>query len=396
MRPWKSGLCSRLPETADFQNFRFLDGVTDIAPELWDALRPEPDPFTSHAFLAILEESGSVGGKTGWQPLHLLCGDPARPSGVVPLYAKGHSFGEYVFDQGWAEAYTRAGGRYYPKLQAAVPFTPVPGPRLLAVDEESRKHLIGGLEDALSALGPSSVHVTFCTAEETVWLRERGWLVRRGIQFHWHNRGYQSFDDFLAALLSSRRKTIRRERREVREAGIDIRIRNGDELAPEEVEAFYPFYLATVEKRQGGAYLTRRFFRLLGERLGSRLVLVEARRDGATVAAALHLRGGDTLYGRWWGAIDDFRFLHFECCYYRAIEFAIANRLARVEAGAQGMHKLLRGYEPVWTWSAHKFRDPKLSAGVAAFVAREGMRLEREFAELRSLLPYAREAGRTG
>jgi len=386
----RSGPPSRLPETAPARGFRLLEGIGSVAPGAWDALRPEPDPFTAHAFLDALEASGSATAARGWHPLHLLLGDPDSPEGAVPLYAKGHSWGEYVFDHGWAEAYERAGGRYYPKLQAAVPFTPVPGPRLLATDEARRQRLIAALEAVLASLDVSSLHVTFCTAEETEWFRARGWLVRRGIQYHWYNRGYGSFEDFLAALSSSRRKTIRRERREVAESGITIRTLSGAELAPGDLEAFWPFYLATVDRRWGAAYLTREFFRLLGTRLRERVVLVGAWHGGRMVAGALNLLGSDTLYGRLWGALEEWRFLHFECCYYRAIEFAIARGLARVEAGAQGTHKLLRGYEPVWTFSAHRFRDAGFAAAVARFLAREERQLRRQFEELRDLLPYAR------
>lgn len=390
----RSGQPSRLPELLEGAGYRLRGGISDIDARGWDLLRPQPDPFTAHAFLAALEESRSAAPERGWQPLHLVFGDPARPAGVVPLYAKGHSWGEYVFDHGWADAYERAGGRYYPKLQAAVPFTPVPGPRLLAPDESTRRRLIGVLEEVLAALGLSSLHVTFCTADEADWFREAGWIVRRGIQYHWYNRGYADFDDFLAALSSARRKSIRRERREVAEAGIEIRISTGDQLNAADLEAFFPFYLATVEKRWGAAHLTAAFFRLLGERLRDRVVLVGAYDRGRLVAAALNLLGTDTLYGRLWGALGEYRFLHFECCYYRAIEFAIARGLARVEAGAQGTHKLLRGYEPVWTWSAHRFRDPGFAAAIARFITYEARKLEQELDELRRLLPFAR--GRAG
>lgn len=378
-----------MPDALRPCSFSFLDGIAEVEAERWDALRPEPDPFTSHAFLSALEGSGSASVARGWQPLHLLLGERAAPAGAVPLYAKAHSWGEYVFDHGWAEAFEEAGGRYYPKLQAAVPFTPVPGPRLLARDPATRRALVAGLGDALEALELSSAHVTFCTGEEAEWFREAGWLIRRGIQYHWHNRGYPDFEAFLAALTSRRRKTIRRERREVRDAGIEIVVRTGAELRLADLEAFWPFYLATVEKRWGAAYLTRDFFRALAGPLRERVVLVSAYRRGELVAVALNLLGSDTLYGRLWGALEDYRFLHFECCYYRSIEFAIARGLARVEAGAQGTHKLLRGYEPVWTWSAHRFRDAAFAGAVERFLAREARSLERKLAELRELLPYA-------
>lgn len=379
----------RLPELTLTPSLRLVEGINAVAPEVWDALRPEPDPFTAHGFLELLEASGAATAARGWQPLHLVLGDRVQPQGVVPLYAKAHSWGEYVFDHAWAEAYERAGGRYYPKLQAAVPFTPVPGARLLAPDQSGRLQLIAALEQILSALDVSSLHITFCTEQEAELLQAQGWLIRRGIQYHWHNRGYGSFDDFLAALSSSRRKTIRRERREVAQSGIAIRTLAGAEVSVADLEAFWPLYLATVDRRFGAAYLTRAFFRLLGMRLREQIVLVGAWHEGRMVAAALNLLGPDTLYGRLWGARAEWRFLHFECCYYRAIEFAIARGLARVEAGAQGMHKLFRGYEPVWTWSAHKFRDAGFAAAVGRFLAREEQQLQQQFTELQSLLPYA-------
>jgi predicted N-acyltransferase len=379
----------RLPERTLAPGLRVVGGIDAVAPAVWDALRPEPDPFTAHEFLEILEASGAATSARGWQPLHMVLGDPAQPEGVVPLYAKAHSWGEYVFDHAWAEAYERAGGRYYPKLQVAVPFTPVVGPRLLAPDQSGKERLIAALEQILLALDVSSLHITFCTSREAELLRAQGWLIRRGIQYHWHNRGYGGFEDFLATLASSRRKAIRRERREVAQSGIAIRTLAGAEVSAADLEAFWPLYLATVDRRHGAAYLTRAFFRLLGVRLRERIVLIGAWHEGRMVAAALNLLGSDTLYGRLWGAREEWRFLHFECCYYRAIEFAIARGLARIEAGAQGIHKLLRGYEPVWTWSAHKFRDAAFAAAVGRFLAREEQQLQQQFTELQSLLPFA-------
>ncbi len=374
-------------------DLRLAGNIAGIAAGRWDALVPGGQPFLRHAFLSTLEESGSAVSETGWQPLHLLAESGGRLRGAVPLYAKSHSWGEYVFDHAFADALERAGGRYYPKLLAAVPFTPVPGPRLLAADADPalRQRLANGLLETCRRYALSSVHVNFCTRDEARVLERNGWLLRRGIQYHWRNRGYRSFEDFLAALRSGRRKTIRRERREAAATGLEIRTLVGDEVTEAEMAAFHPLYLATVDRRWGGAYLTETFFRLLARRMPESLVLVTARERGRPVAAALNLRDHEALYGRLWGSLESHRFLHFELCYYRAIDFAIANRLQRLEAGAQGEHKLLRGYEPVWTFSAHHFRDPGLGAAVARFLRREAHLLRRRFVELENLLPYRRE-----
>lgn len=364
-----------------------LRGIDGVAPEAWDALVGTDNPFVAHRFLAALEMSGSAAPRTGWQPLHLALWQGQRLVGAVPLYAKSHSYGEYVFDHGWADAYERAGGRYYPKLQSAVPFTPVPGPRLLG-GAAPRATLARALADAAQRFGVSSTHVTFCTEAEARALAEAGWLVRRGIQFHWHNRGYRDFADFLDSLKSAKRKMIRRERREVAEAGLTIETLHGPTLTAAALAEFHPFYLATVDRRWGNAYLTERFFALLAERLADRVVLVVARRDGRMVAAALNLLDTDTLYGRLWGALEEYRFLHFEACYYRALDFAIRHGLSRVEAGAQGQHKLQRGYAPMWTWSAHWIRDERLRAAVHRFIERETRELAAHREALWALLPY--------
>lgn len=364
-----------------------LGSLGALDPADWDRLAGADDPFTGHAFLDLLETSGSATARTGWRPRHLVLRRAGTVVAAAPLWLKSHSFGEYVFDQGWAEAWARAGGRYYPKLQVAVPFTPVPGRRLLAAGPAERTALAAGLEATVARLALSSLHVTFCSAEEAALLAGRGWLVRRGIQFHWHNRGYRDFEDFLGSLRSEKRKTIRKEREAVRRSGVRVETLTGAAAAAA-LGGFFPLYLATVERRWGGAYLSEAFFTGLAERLADRLVLVRASRDGRMLGAALNLLGGDTLYGRLWGAREEVPFLHFECCYYAAIEHAIAHRLARVEAGAQGPHKLLRGYEPVWTWSAHRLADPALAAAVARFLAQETRRLEAEMEGLARALPY--------
>lgn len=370
---------------------RLTGPIAAVDPAVWDALCPDDNPFLRHAFLAALEGSGSAVTESGWQPLHLLLGDQGPPVAAAPVYVKSHSYGEYVFDHGWADAYERAGGSYYPKLLVAVPFTPVPGPRLLAADEAGKRALAAAIRAATEQLGLSSAHVNFIDESEARILGEAGFLRRHGVQFHWHNRGYRDFDDFLATMRSSKRKAIRKERREVDRAGLELRTLTGADLDVADLEAFYPFYRATVDKRWGSAYLTRDFFRRLATSFAERIVLVTARQDGELVGAALNLRSGDTLYGRLWGCRKEFDFLHFEACYYRAIDFAIAHGLARVEAGAQGMHKLQRGYEPVLTQSAHYIRDPGLALPVKRFLAQERRSLEHEMAELRQLLPFHRE-----
>ncbi|MFO1068546.1 MAG: GNAT family N-acetyltransferase [Geminicoccaceae bacterium] len=366
---------------------RHLSGIGDIAAEDWDALVGTGNPFVRHEFLRAMEASGSATTKTGWQPVHLVLEADGKAVAAAPLYAKSHSYGEYVFDHGWADGFQRAGGRYYPKLQAAVPFTPVPGPRLLG-EPGRRAALAEALVEATNELGVSSLHVTFCTEEEARILAAAGCLVRRGVQYHWDNRGYGCFDDFLDTLRSAKRKMIRRERREVVDAGIVIEVLHGPTMSPAALAEFYPFYTATVDKRWGSAYLKPAFFRILAERMADRVVLVTARQEGRLVAAALNLLGSDTLYGRLWGCLEEFRFLHFEACYYSAIEFAIARGIARVEAGAQGTHKLQRGYAPVWTWSAHHIPHPGFRDAVDRFLRSETKALEEQMGELAAMLPY--------
>jgi predicted N-acyltransferase len=307
------------------------------------------------------------------------------------MYLKSHSYGEYVFDWGWANAYERAGGRYYPKLQVAVPFTPVPGPRLLVrpeVGAPARAMLAHALVSAAEQLNVSSLHVTFCHEDEWDALGNAGLLKREGMQYHWHNRGYGTFDDFLGTLKSSKRKTIRKERARVSEQGLSLEVLTGATLSPDIWDAFYPFYRSTVDKRWGSAYLTKRFFARLGETMPERVVLMMARHGGRYVAGALNLLGADTLYGRVWGCRREFEFLHFEACYYQAIEFAIRHGLARVEAGAQGPHKLQRGYEPVATYSAHWIRDAGFRDAVERFLVQERRDMASEMGHLRAVLPY--------
>ncbi|MGJ8536560.1 MAG: GNAT family N-acetyltransferase, partial [Parasphingopyxis sp.] len=354
----------------------------------WDACAGPGNPFLSHAFLSILEESGSVSSRTGWQPVPVsIAGPGGALEAVAPAYVKGHSQGEYVFDHAWADAWERAGGRYYPKLQVAVPFTPVPGRRLLARDSLHIPALIATLETITRDNGLSSAHATFITEDEIAWFENAGWLIREGSQFHWENDGFAHFDDFLEALSSRKRKAIRKERRKAVE-GLEIRHITGAELTEDHWDIFWQFYQDTGMRKWGRPYLTREFFSLLGERLGEQTLLILALRDGEAIAGALNLIGADTLYGRYWGCTEDIPFLHFELCYYQAIDAAIARGLRRVEAGAQGAHKLARGYRPVPTWSAHYFPDPGFRDAVAEFLVAERHAVEREIEFLGEMTPF--------
>ncbi len=380
-------------------------GMADFTEAQWDACAGG-NPTLSHAFLSALEDSGSAGTETGWMPRHMAIWserEPGRLLAAAPLYVKSHSYGEYVFDWGWADAYERAGGRYYPKLQCAVPFTPVPGPRLLVREElepgePDRRALMEGLIAGLVQLGDrsqvSSLHITFCEREEWELGGDMGLLQRKGLQYHWSNAGYGSFEDFLAALSSRKRKNLRKERERAQGGGLEIKRLTGEAIRPEHWDAFHRFYLSTVDKKWAQAYLTRDFFRLLGERMGDKVLLVLAELEGRPVAGALNLIGEDALYGRNWGALAEFDTLHFECCYYQAIEFAIERGLSRVEAGAQGEHKIRRGYLPVETYSLHWIADPGLAEPVANFVRREAESIEEDARLLMEHSPY-RQTGDT-
>lgn len=367
---------------------RIADGVSAIPAADWDACAGVGNPFLSHAFLSILEESGSATARSGWQPVPIVVdGADGRPAAIAPAYAKSHSQGEYVFDHAWADAWERAGGRYYPKLQVAVPFSPVPGERLLLRDPAAAPALIAAIEAVTEQHDLSSAHATFVAAEQVPLFEAAGWLVRQGTQFHWANDGYASFDDFLGQLASRKRKAIRRER-ERAVAGLTIRHLTGPDLTEAAWDVFWRFYQDTGSRKWGRPYLTRRFFSLLGERMAERVLLILAEREGVPIAGALNLIGADTLYGRYWGCTQDVPFLHFELCYYQAIDAAIARGLARVEAGAQGEHKLARGYVPVPTWSAHYIPDPGFRRAIADFLARERLAVEEEQAFLGELAPF--------
>ena len=352
--------------------------IADIGREAWDACACNPafqdNPFTRFDFLDVLEQSGCAVERSGWAPRHLLLrGEDGAPEGVLPLYLKSHSRGEYVFDWAWADAYERAGGSYYPKLLCAVPFTPATGARLLVREgaaESARRTLVAGALKLCDQADASGVHINFPTEEEWRFLGEEGLLLRQDQQYHWLNPGYRDFEDYLSALSSGRRKTIRRERRDA-QAAVDIVAITGAELQEEHWDAFYRFYMDTGSRKWGSPYLNRRFFSMLGERMGERVLLILARRDGQWVAGALNLIGGDCLYGRYWGAIAEIPFLHFELCYYQAIEHAIRLGLPRVEAGAQGQHKIARGYLPTGVYSAHYIADPALRAPVARYLDHE-------------------------
>lgn len=385
----------------DSFSLKVASSIHRVDAAAWDACAGAANPFVSHAFLSALEDSGSVSGEAGWQPQHLVLEDASiegrgRVVGCAPLYLKSHSYGEYIFDWGWAQAYERAGGRYYPKLQCAVPFTPVTGPRLLvAEDAPQREALQRALAKGIVALARqlkvSSAHVTFATEAEHELMTSEELMPRWSEQFHWKNEGYGTFDDFLAALSSRKRKTIRRER-EIANARVKIHTLTGDDITVRHWDAFFRFYMSTSDRKWGQAYLNRDFFALLGDRLKNAVVLVMGEENGALVCGALNLRGGDTLFGRNWGTSVDYPMLHFEVCYYRAMDFAIAEKLAWVEAGAQGEHKIQRGYLPRRTYSNHWIADRGFRAGVADFLTRERAAVTQQIAELTELGPFKRES----
>ena len=365
---------------------RIARGLADLDAAAWDALAGTDDPFLSHAFLALLERSGSVGDAAGWTPLPILAERDGAIVAAAPAYLKSHSQGEYVFDHGWAEAWQRSGQSYYPKLQIAVPFTPVPGRRLLG----DRTTILSALEAVTVQNGLSSAHITFCDAGDLDVGEARGWLRREGIQYHWFNRDYASFDDFLDALSSRKRKAIRKERAAAR-AGLDIVTLRGAEIAPAHMAAMWHFYQDTGSRKWGQPYLTKAWFDGVVAALGDAVVLVLALRDGVPIAGALNFVGATALYGRYWGAAEELPFLHFELSYYCAIDFAITHGLASVQAGAQGEHKLARGYEPVVTSSLHYIPDAGFRRAIADFLVRERAAIASEFEWAREALPYRRE-----
>ncbi len=382
---------------------RTIASLDKIPAQIWDACANPPDqgeyvtggerynPFISHAYLSALERSKSVGARTGWTPAHVLVEAAGRLVACAPAYVKTHSMGEYVFDHSWAQAYENAGGRYYPKLQVAAPFTPVTGRRLLVAPdapEGAQSALIGALRGLRDAVEASSVHVTFADPRDAEALGAAGFARRTGEQFHFFNEGYADFDAFLAALASRKRKAIKRERREALGDDIAIDLLTGDDIKSSHWDAFFAFYMDTGSRKWGRPYLTRAFFAEIGAEMADRVLLVMARRDGRHIAGAINFLGRDAIYGRNWGAIEERPFLHFEVCYYQAIEYAIRHKFARVEAGAQGEHKLARGYRPVPTHSAHDFADPRFARAVRDYLVRERAAVDEQIADYEAGLPF--------
>ena len=367
---------------------RLGDGVAGIDKAAWDVCAGADNPFVSHDFLSALETSLSATARAGWQPLPILVeGVDGQLAGALPAYAKSHSQGEYVFDHSWADAYQRSGGHYYPKLQIASPFSPVTGPRIFTQDEDIAELLIKAAQATVERHGLSSAHASFIDLRDVARFEAAGWLLRSGTQFHWINHGYMRFDDFLASLTSRKRKAIRKERAAA-QAGLEIVHLSGHEISEAQWDAFWHFYQDTGQRKWGQPYLTRTFFSEIGATMADQIVLIMALRGGKPIAGALNFIGAEALYGRYWGCREDVPFLHFELCYYQAIEAAIARGLARVEAGAQGEHKLARGYVPVTTWSAHYLPDPGFRAAVADFLIREREAVARESAFLSEMLPF--------
>jgi predicted N-acyltransferase len=370
---------------------RLARGVGEFAAASWDALTGG-NPFVSHAFLTAMEDSGSVGPGSGWTAAPIAIEDAeGKLLAALPAYVKAHSQGEYVFDHAWADAWHRAGGSYYPKLQIAAPFTPATGPRLLLTDQAFALPLLRAAEAVCADNDLSSAHATFIAPDQLPLFEAAGWLIRSDIQFHWANRGFASFEDFLATLSSRKRKDLRKERAAA-QAGVTIRALTGPEIRSEHWDAFWHFYQDTGSRKWGRPYLTREAFALLGERMGDAILLVLAEIDGAPVAGALNFIGTDALYGRYWGAVIDKPFLHFELCYYQAIDAAIRLGLGRVEAGAQGPHKLARGYEPVQTWSAHHIVHPGFRSAIADFLERERAGVAQDQLYLAGRTPFKKES----
>jgi len=372
-------------------NLHISAAMAAIDVDEWDALTDGGNPFVSHAFLLALEDGGAVGGDSGWDPMHLLLrNDDGQLLGAVPTYLKHHSYGEYIFDHSWANAFERAGGAYYPKLLVAIPFTPATGPRLLVKDnrDDLKIALARGLESLLEKYQLSSAHVNFLPSSDADILSAAGWLQRSSIQFHWHNRSYADFDDFLASLSSRKRKNIRKERAAIAAAGVTMRPLTGSAIKQDHIDYFYRFYLSTIDRKWGGAYLTHAVFSQLRRTMADRMLLVMAEYNGQIIGGALNFIGHDALYGRNWGADIDIPNLHFEACYYQAIEFAIATGLSRVEAGAQGIHKVQRGYLPVTTHSVHHIAHDGFREAVSRFLASETRGVEAEKNHIAMTSPF--------
>ncbi|HEV2653010.1 MAG TPA: GNAT family N-acetyltransferase [Rhizomicrobium sp.] len=379
---------------------RMNGSAADIGSAAWNACAnptrdADPHPFSRYEFFAACEESGSATARSGWRPAHLAIERDSKVIGLMPMYLKNHSQGEYVFDHSWADALERAGGDYYPKLQAAVPFTPVTGPRLLvAADADvaaTREALLSTGTTAVKQLHASSLHITFLTEDEWLSAGEAGFLQRTDQQFHWENRGYATFDNFLADLASSKRKNLRKERAAVRDAGVEFDWLSGSDITEAHWDTFYRFYMDTGGRKWGRPYLTREFFSRVGDSMGEQVVLILARRNGRYIAGALNFKGGGVLYGRNWGCTEFIPFLHFETCYYQAIDYAIAHGMKKVEAGAQGAHKLLRGYMPTPTYSAHYIAHAGLRRAVDDFLTHEREAVAEHIEELAERGPFRKE-----
>lgn len=371
-----------------------LSSIKEIDQNVWNALaipsEENYNPFISHEFLLLLEESGSIQPETGWMPYHLILKTDDTIVGVAPSYLKGHSQGEYIFDHHWADAFHRAGGQYFPKLLIASPFTPVPGPRLLCKSEDYQKTFATAIKQLTHEMKLSSAHINFITKGEYKTLKDMSFLMRLGEQFHWKNRGYDCFDDFLGELASRKRKTIRKERRKALEDGIEIHHINGADIKEHHWDAFWIFYNDTGARKWGSPYLTRNAFSLLSQKMAKDIILVFAYHEGDSepIAGALHFLGGNSLYGRYWGCRENANFLHFECCYYQAIDIAIEQRLSTIEAGAQGHHKLARGYEPTPTYSAHWIDDPSFRDAISRYLQQERLEINQEIEYLKEITPF--------
>ena len=397
-----------MPDGSDAIDFSLLSSMDDVAPKDWDALAravdPTNNPFVTHAFLKAMEASGCTGTEAGWIPRHLVIRDQTGAMiAAAPMFQKSHSYGEYVFDWAWADAYQRAGGDYYPKLLVAAPFSPVTGPRLLCApdsapgsDGKNIKTTMGALKEVAKKLQVSSLHIIFPTKHEWEIAGEQGYLLREGRQFHWQNKGsddqpFHDFDDFLSALSSRKRKNIRKERAQATKDGVVIKRLTGSDILPEHWDAFHSFYMDTAARKWGHPYLSHEFFHELGARLADRVLLVMAFREDLAIAGALNLFSDDALFGRNWGCLEDHPFLHFECCYYQAMDFAIERGLSRVEAGAGGHHKITRGYMPEATYSAHWIANSGFSNAVEQFLTQERREVDSERQALATRAPFKKD-----
>ena len=379
-----------ISETPIF-SLKTLSSINDLASEDWETLNPSGHPFVTHSFLSALEESKCVGIDTGWDIFHLCVYDEKKTlRAAAPHYLKYHSYGEYIFDHSWANAYQRIGQKYYPKSLSAVPFTPVPGPRLLSLDGDTKakQALLSYIQTIVEHNNLSSAHINFINSSDVTVAQNEGWMIREGLQFHWHNQGYNTFDDFLDKLTSRKRKNIQKEREALRKTGLRFVKLIGEDIKIKHWDVFYECYLATIEKKWGGAYLTRNFFHCLSDKLKNKVLLFLCYDYDTPIAGALNLIGSKALYGRNWGSLRDVPFLHFETCYYQAIDFAIQNGIERVEAGAQGLHKVSRGYSPQKTYSAHKILNPQFEEAIKRFLMDEKSHNQEEAMLISKNTPY--------